>query len=177
MQQELIAGDSLNFLTTLPEYPAGAGWVLKYRLAPATAGGTAIDLQATAEGDAYRIATAAATTATWSADRHTWSAWVEKAGEVYTVDSGQILIKPNPRTLAAGYDGRSLAHKALDDAKAALAAWKPTQRRYKVGEREMEFSSTADIIKLITYWEQQVKAEDVLAGRAEKVGRRIYSRI
>lgn len=177
MQQELIAGDSLNFATALPDYPAGAGWVLKYRLAPATVGGSVIDLQAVAEGDAYRVAVAAATTSGWAADRYTWSAWVEKSGEVYTVDDGQIRVKPNPRTLAAGHDGRTLAHKALDDAKAALAAWKPTQRRYKIGEREMEFNSSAEIIRHITYWEQQVKAEDVLAGRAEKVGRRIYSRI
>ncbi|MGV8823974.1 hypothetical protein [Methylibium petroleiphilum] len=177
MRQELIAGDSLKFPTVLPEFPASAGWVLKYRLAPATVGGTAINLEASAVGDAYEVAIAAATTADWSPDRYTWSAWVEKSGEVYTVDDGQIVIKPNPRTLAAGHDGRTLAHKALDDARAALAAWKPTQRRYKIGEREMEFNSSAEIIRLITYWEQQVKAEDVLAGRAEKVGRRIYSRI
>ena len=93
------------------------------------------------------------------------------------VDQGQLVVKPDPFTVAAGYDGRSTARKALEDARTALAAWNPTRRKYRIGDREMEFASTADIIKLITWWEQQVSREDVLAGRAENVGRRIFSRI
>lgn len=177
MQNELIAGDSLNFLTQTPKYPASQAWVLYYRLVPRTAGNAAISITATAEGDDHRVLVAAATTAGWAADSYTWSAWVDKAGEKYTVQDGQIVIKADPRTAAAGHDGRSLARKALDDARTALAAWKPTQRRYKIGEREMEFNGTADIIKLITYWERQVASEDLLAGRTVQVGRRIYTRI
>lgn len=176
-QQTLVAGDSLNFATSVPQYPAGDGWVLKYRLVPRTAGGTPIDLTATAEGDDHRVSVAATATTTWNSDTYGWTAWVEKAGEVYTVDAGQIVVKPNPRTLVAGTDTRSQAEKALADAKAALAAWTPTRRRYRIGEREMEFNSPADIIKLITWWEQQVAAENVMAGRAERPARRIFSRI
>lgn len=176
-QQELVAGDSLNFLTAGGAYPASSGWVLKYRLAPRTGANTAIDITATAEGDDHRVAIAAVSTSSWAADNYTWVSWVEKAGEVYTVDNGQLVVKPNPRTLPAGYDGRSGARRALDEARTAFYAWNPTQRRYKIGDREMEFNSTGDILKKIKQLEQEVLAEEVMAGRTEKVGRRIHSRI
>lgn len=177
MQQELVAGDSLNFLTTVKDYPAGDDWELHFRLVPRTSTNVAIELEAVAEGDDFRTAVAASTTAGWAADSYTWVSWVEKTGESYSVESGQIVVKPNPRTVAPGYDGRSGAAKALDDARAALYSFNPTRKRYKIGEREMEFNSTAEIVKHISFLEQQVAKEDVLAGRVEKVGRRIYSRI
>lgn len=177
MQQELIAGDTLNFTTTTPGYSAADGWVLKYRLVSRTVGGAAITLTGTAEGEAHRVQASATATAAWVAGTYGWSAWVEKAGEKYTVQDGQILVKPDPRTVAAGTDTRSQARRALDDARTALAAWTPTMRRYRIGDREREFSSTADVIKLIAHLEREVEAEDRLAGRVVKPGRRIYSRI
>ena len=179
MQQHLIVGDSLNFPASTPDYPANDGWVLKYRLVPRAAGGGAapIEIIATAEGADHRVAVTAAVTATWVAGDYGWSSWVGKGAEQYTVDQGQITLRPNPRTVAIGTDLRSQAEKALADAKAALATWSPTRRRYRIGDREMEFNSTADIVKLITWWEQQVAAENVMAGRAERPARRIYSRI
>ena len=49
--------------------------------------------------------------------------------------------------------------KALDDAKTAFAAWTPTTRRYKINGREMEFSSTAEILQVISHWENEVRRE------------------
>jgi hypothetical protein len=179
MQQELIAGDSLNFATATPAYPASAGWVLSYYLVPRTAGGQAITLSSVAEGDDHRIQVSAATTATWGADNYNWAARVDKSGEKYTVDQGQITIKPNPFAVPVGYDGRTQAEKALDQAKAALAAWTPSQRKYRIGEREMEFNSPADIIQAVNYWENQVAREQRAAaiskGLADK--RKTYVRL
>jgi hypothetical protein len=180
MQQELIAGDTLNFLTTVTGYSAADGWVLNWRLVPRTIANPAIVLTSTAEGSDYRTQSPAATTATWAADAYTWTSWVSKGAEVYTVDSGQITIKPNPRTVAAGYDGRSEARKALEQARAALTTYTASQgmtKSYKIADRERVFNSAAEIIKLITYLEAQVTEEERLAGRAEKPSRRIYSRI
>jgi len=179
-QQTLVAGDSLNFLTAGGAYPASAGWVLKYRLVPRTAGGTPIDITAAAEGDDHRVAVAASTTANWSPDVYTWASWVEKAGEVYTVDGGQIEVKRNPRDMPAGFDGRTDARKALEQAKAAFATYSASAgktRQYTIGGRQMVFNSPADIIKVIRYWEAEVEKEDTLAGRSPSVGRRIFSRI
>jgi hypothetical protein len=177
MQQDRItAGDSLNFLVQGGAYPASSGWALTYTLVPRV-GGTVITISTAAESTDFRVAVAAATTAAWAAGQYTWFQRVDKAGERYKVAEGQVTIDPDPANLAAGFDGRSQARKALDDARAALAAFSPARKRYRIGDREMEFNSPADIIKLISYWERQVQAEDVLAGRAERVGRRIFTRI
>ena len=177
MHQSLISGDTLSLLTPAGSYPASAGWVLHHRLVPRTAGGPAITLDATAEGDDHRTLVAASTTAGWAAGSYSWSSWVTRGAESYTVSSGQTVIQPDPRAVTAGYDGRSQSRKALDDARAAFAAWTPTRQSYTIGTRQMHFNSPADIIKTITYWEQQVAAEERQAGRAAPTPRRIYSRI
>lgn len=178
--QELIAGDTLNFLTSVPGYPASEGWALKYRLVPRASGNTPLLINPVAEGSDYRTQVPAATTTGYAADQYTWFSWVEKGLETYTVDTGQIIIKPNPRTAAAGYDGRTDARKALEDAKAARTSWISNNgavRSYKIADREREFNSVSDIIKLITYLEQEVLKEDRLAGRADQPSRRIYTRL
>ena len=144
---------------------------------PRTSTNPAILLTAAAEGSEHRTQASATTTAAWAADNYTWTSWVEKGSEKYTIDSSQITVRPDPRTAAAGYDGRSDARKALDDARLALTTYNPLQRSYKIADREKVFNSAADIIKFITYLEQQVANEERLAGRAEKPSRRIYSRI
>ena len=175
MQSTLTAGDTLNLIISVADYPASAGWVLKYRLVPRTGTNSAISITASASGNDYLVLVAAATTAGWAADSYSWTSWVEKAGEVYSVDSGQIVIKPDPRTAAAGTDGRSQAHKALDDARAALAAWSPTRRRYRIGDREMEFNAVSEIVAMIGHWEREVQRElraaAMEAGRGSKRGK------
>lgn len=174
----ITCGATLDVALAAPAgYSSGDGWQLKVRLVSRAAGGTAVTLVAVADGGDYRVQADAATTAAWTAGDAGWTAVVERSGQVVPVGDGVTTLRPNPLTLAAGADLRSQARKALDDARAALAAWTPTRKRYKIGEREMEFNSAAEIIKLITYWEQQVRSEDILAGRAEKPARRIYSRI
>jgi hypothetical protein len=172
----LRAGDTYSQLVPLAAYPASVGWVLKARFTP-RAGGSAIQITGSAEGDDHRLQATAAATAAWVAGDYAAVQWVEKAADVHTVASGQISVLPNLRAILGATDTRSQAEIALAAAKAALAAWTPTQRRYRIGEREMEFNSTGEIIKLITYWEGQVSNEAVLAGRATKPGRRIFSRI
>jgi hypothetical protein len=175
--EKLIAGDSLNFATCVPGYSAADGWTLRYRLVPMSGAGGAIDLVATADGDSHRVQASAAVTANWPAGVYSWASWVDKAGERYTNQTGQLTVTADPRTATAGWDNRSAWRKALDDAKAALQAWTPTRRRYKIGEREMEFNTSADIIKHIKFLEGQVLQEDINAGRATAPARRIYTRI
>lgn len=170
----LIAGDTLSAVATLSDYPASAGWSLAVTLVPRTAGAPRT-LNAVAEGDAFRINAASAATAGWSAGVCTWVARVSRDGEVHTVGQGQMEIKPDPTTMTGGFDGRSQALKALEDCRTALASWSPTRRRYKIGEREMEFRSTAEIIQQITYWESQVNRET--PGARPAFSGRIYTRL
>lgn len=174
----LRAGDTYRQLVQPGDHSAADGWVMKQRFTPRAAG-SAIEMTATAEGAAHRFLVAASATASWPAGEYTAVRWVEQGAEVWTLAQWQLTIAPNLRAASPGLDTRSLARRALDDAKAAYAAMMedPTLRRFKIGEREREFNSPADILAHITYWESQVAVEERLAGRREPVARRIYSRI
>jgi len=178
-QQTLISGDTLTFLTTLADYAASDGWVLTYRLVPRAVGGAPVSISSTAEGTAHRLTATAATTSGWITGAYGWSAYVTKGAERYTVDSGQLIVQPNPASVASGTDTRSQAEKALDDARAAFAAWSPTRRSYRIGDREMTFNAAAEIITHVSYWENVVareqRAADKAKGRPDR--RQLYVRM
>ncbi len=180
MKDLLTVGDTVDFLTTVADYPASAGYTLKYRLVPRTSG-TAILLTATASGDDYRTQASPAISSGWTAGEYSWSGWVEKTGFRQIVESGLCTILPDPSAVTA-YDGRSQAQKALDDANTALANFSSTGgrvKRYSIAGREMEFDSAADILQLVNYWSNEVSRENAAA--AVKAGapnpRRIYLRM
>lgn len=183
-QQELVAGTTLNFLTSVADYPATDGWTLKYYLRLRTAAG-AIDLTAAAEGADYRVqvpASGGSGTASWTPGVYAWESRVEKGTEKYPVDSGQITVLPDISAASGTFDSRSLAEKALDDAKAAYAAFmasRGTMRRYKIGEREMEFTTGADIVERINYWQLEVNRERRQKALAKGLPdpRRVYVRL
>lgn len=180
MEPRYIAGDNITFLVVDPDYKASAGWVVKLRLVPTAVGGTAIEITTTAEGDDHRVAVTPAVSGLWAAGTYSWAAWAEQGADVYTISQGQSRIEPNPRTLAAGTDTRSLAVKALADCKEALATFRATKgltRRYQIGIREVEFSSTSEILAEIRYWQTEVEKEVVAAGGKRRTSGRILARL
>jgi hypothetical protein len=180
----LVVGDTLDFVDQVPAYPATDAWTLKYRLTPtfAAPAQTPIDLTATTYTTTdYRVQAGPATTATWKAGIYTWTRWVEKAGARQSLGEGRIEFRPDPATLVQGYDPRSSAQRALDDAQAALANFQATGGRvksYSINGRSMEFDAAVDIIKLVNYWQNEVAREN--AAKAVQGGqpdpRRIYLR-
>jgi hypothetical protein len=179
-QNEVVAGDSLNFTVAGGAYPASAGWVLTYRLVP-RAVGAEINFNATASGDDFVVALDAAATENWAAGAYTWWQRVEKAGEKYTLGQGQLTVRPNPATLTGGFDGRSEAVKALEEAKAARASWITSGGRiasYQIAGRTMTYKSAIEIDREIRFWEGEVarhqQAERIAAGLP--TGGRFYVR-
>ena len=155
----IIAGDTLDFSITVPDYSAADGWTLNYRLVP-RASGTAIEFSSTADGDAHVIAVSAATTAAWAAGAYSWAAYVDaSAGASHTWRSGDITLYADPRTATAPLDLRTDAERALADAEAALAAWNPTMKRYVIGGREMMFHAATEILPVVGYWKAAVQRE------------------
>ena len=148
MRDTLIVGDSLDFTTSVPAYPASDGYTLTYRLIPRTSG-TAITLVATTSGEDYRVTIAPDIAATWTAGEYTWSAWVEKTGERYSVDSGTVTLKVDPAIVSA-YDGRSTARKALDAINLALETYGAQAHisEYTIGNRSMKFKDQADLLTM-----------------------------
>ena len=177
LPQSLIAGDSFELTLEGESRGPGEGWACHLRLVPRSAGQSVQQLEATVVDGVHRFAVGAATSAAWAAGHYMVTLWVTRGDESVTLTTQQLQILPNPRTAAAGIDTRSTARKALDDLNAALAAWNPLRKSYTIGDRTMEFNSTAEIIKLINHWQLQVDAEDRTAGRKARMPRRIYTRL
>lgn len=170
----LTAGDTLALTASVSDYPASAGYTLKYRLAPRAAG-TAIDITATAAGDDYAVAVAASTTLTWATGFYTCTKFVEKAGERYTVDRGQLEIRAASTTLAAATDGRTHARIVLDAINAVIEARATKdQEEYTIGSRSLKRIPIAELIKFREYYQAKVNAEDnTAAGRSSRLVARL----
>lgn len=56
------------------------------------------------------------------------------------------------------------------------AAGRALTRRYKIKDREMEFTGLADLLKQIRFWQQEVARLEAAAGLALARPRRIISR-
>lgn len=176
---KLVAGDTLSFATSTPDYPASAGWALVYKLVPAVAGeGVAITLTSSAEGDDHRVTASSATTALWVPASYTWVAYATKSGERYTLNQGTVQILPDPAS-ATSLDGRSMARKALDAVEAYLTdKTNLAAAEYQIAGRQLrrhslpELWAHRDRLKFEVSKEQA--AERVAAGLPDQ--RRVYVR-
>lgn len=175
---ELRAGDTWKWTQSFADYPAGA-WTLKYRFKSPTGG---FEIVATAAGDDFAVAHAAATTAGYAAGTYTWIAWVEGGtSEKYTVDTGVATIDADYRsgTATAGLDDRSHARKTL----AAIESWiesrNPGVAEYEIAGRRMKYIPVTDLLKLRQNYKAEVAAEDAAEAIRNGLGtgRRIQFRL
>ena len=174
----IVAGDTLAWTKSLPDYPASEGWQLSYRLINATG---KIDITSAADGDEHAITVAATTTAAYTPGVYTWQSAATKAAERYTVATGAVTIKPNLAAQAGGYEARSVARKALDDTRNALALWIASNgqvQEYEIAGRRMKYASAEDIIQRINLLEREVAREDAAERLAagQQTGRTLYVR-
>ena len=180
MQSSLVVGDTLNFTTYVADYLPSDGWTLKFRLVP-RASGTATTITTTqdsSDSSLHRAQVAATTTATWTAGEYSWHSYVEKASESYSVSSGQVTLKPNPRT-ASTLDNRSTAKTALDAVQAVLSGKATTGvLSYRIGERTLQSYSIPELLQLEAKLVSDVKREEgaaaIAAGLPSK--RRVFVR-
>jgi|GEM_PF-982787 len=174
MVSRLVAGFTLNFADRIAAYPASAGWTLRYRLIPTFTAPVQVPIDLTAapfEGDAYQVTAAPATTAAWQPGAYTWSRWVERAGEAHPLGVGRLVIDVNPMTAAAGYDGRTLAARALDEAMSAFAAAQTAAAsgarqavEYSIAGRSVKYAdaqqAVAALMQTVNFWRAEVERED-----------------
>ncbi len=110
----VTAGDSLTWQIALPDYPASAGWTLKYALV-SLAG--KYDLAASAAGDAHLIEVAAATSAAWQPGTYQVQKYVEHGAAAtlrrITLGLGSLTVLRSLAALDAATDTRSFARRAL----------------------------------------------------------------
>ncbi|MEY2686550.1 MAG: hypothetical protein RL375_748 [Pseudomonadota bacterium] len=170
MIDKLTAGDTLNFLTSGGDYPAGSGWSLVYKLIPRTAGPSVISFSSSAEGDDHRVTVASTTTANWTAGTYSWAVYASRSGERHTLQTGTTQIMADPGAVST-LDTRSPAAIALEAADAALAAYgaKAYLHSYEIAGRSQRFQDPATFMA----WRDKLKAEvrreeaaaDIAAGR------------
>lgn len=173
MLTQLIAGDSLTFTRSVPDYPASAGYTLSYRLVPISGAGTAITFNATASGADYAVSVAPATTAAWAVGEYSWAAYVSKAGERRTVDSGTLKVAPDVGAVNAPWDARSFARQALDAIEAAiLQRASSTQLEVAVFGRTVKSMSHAELLAARSRLAREVEAEQAASDLANGVKRK-----
>lgn len=165
--QPLTAGSTIDQpIAALAGYPAGAGWVLKVRLAARSSGGSAVTYPCVADGDAYRLQIAAAA-ATWPPGDYSWSAWVERAAERFPVGAGTVAVAPDPTAIGAGYDGRSQARRMLDAVEATLEGRATSATaEYEIAGRKMRYIPLPELLTLRDRLRADVAREDAAAAVA-----------
>lgn len=175
------AGDSASWTETLAAYPHTDGWVLRYRLLSPCA--PVVEFAATAGADPaeHVVTLVAADTAAWTPGDCTLVAYVERGPDRHTLGSQPAVVAPD-LTTAPVHDGRSLNRRALDDARAALAAHMASGRAhvesYTIAGRSMKFRSVQELRDLIAYYEGEVAKESATrAAYAGVAGGRIFTRM
>lgn len=163
----LVAGDTLDFPDSVPGYPPADGWTLKYKLTPRFSAPTQapITLTATTSGTTYRTQASPATTATWVPGIYSWARWVEKSGARQTLDPlvPSLELLADPSTTAQGYDPRSTASQIYDGLLTLYASYSAGQgmvSEYSIAGRMMRFRDSADLIKQLQFWRNEVAREE-----------------
>ena len=162
---QIIAGDTLNFTTEVPDYPADEGWTLTHRLIPRTSG-TAIELVSAADTvddpALHRTQATAVTTAAWAAGDYSWVAYATKAAERYTVAQGALEILADPGA-ATAMDLRTHAAKMVEAIESWLESKDPAVAEYEIAGRRMKYIAPADLIKLRLKYLAEARGEAAAA--------------
>lgn len=140
----IIAGETVKWLTSLPDYPASAGWVLGVTfISP----GQRYSATATASGDDHLVAISAGATALWEPGDYAMRAQVVYGGEVYTVrDVPRIVVAP---AYTAAVDPRSTAARALAAVEAVLEGRASSAvAEYEINGRSLRYMPVAELLAL-----------------------------
>jgi hypothetical protein len=172
---KLIAGDSLDFTTSVADYPATAGWTLKYRLIPRFTSPVQAPITLTAttyETSSYRVEAGPSETDGWAPGVYSWASWVEKVGSRVTIEQGgELTVAPDPGAATQGTDVRSSAQQALDAVTAMLSGKASSGvAAYRIAGRELRSYELTELIKLQSSLRADVQRERRAASIAAGLG-------
>jgi hypothetical protein len=164
--EEFTRGDTVKWKINLPDYAPQDGWTLKYSFV--TSSGQ-VDVTGTDNGDGYHLVTIDSTTSqSFSAGDWSWQAYVEKAGERYTVRRGTLVVKEDFASQTSGYDARTHVKKVLDALEATILGKATSdQLSYTIAGRSLSRMSPSELI----HWRDIYRAEYEREKRAERIRR------
>lgn len=151
------AGATLDTCAALGNFPAPE-WTLAVHLR----GPAVINLAATPDGAAHKLAKAAADTAAFTPGVYQYVARVTRAadGWVEQVDAGQVEVLRDLATITDATDLRSDAQRGLDAIEAVLQKRAGMdQMRYTINGRELWRTPIADLLKLKGHYQTLVRRE------------------
>jgi hypothetical protein len=160
--KQLVAGDTWDWLVTLCDYSASAGYTLKLYLR----GPQILDIIATAQGSDFKLHKDPVDTSKLTAGVYQWSAAVFDANQAKTtVGSGTVEIIADASTAKAGTDGRSLAKKMLDAIEAVLLDRNARiETSYQIDGRMLSLCTHDQLIKARGYWKSKYTQEQIESG-------------
>ena len=151
----LLAGDSYTITLTYPDYPASAGWTLRY----AVAGVDVKTWESTADGDEHVMTLTAAETAGLIAGTYNYQlrAILDSAAE--TIDRGLLAIEADLAALAPGASANYWEglKRDAETALTALVAGGAVQMVTILGRQTM-FRSPQDLMRLIAQCDARITA-------------------
>ena len=163
---QIIAGDSVTWVRSLPDYPASLGWVLHYAML--SLGKAPILIDGTAQGNDHLVELTAVATAAYAAAEYRWTSYVTNGAERKTLASSTIRILPDPATATEAFDPRTENQKILDAITAVLAGELTNPlAKYKIAGREAERHSRMELLKLQSIYQHRVAVEN---GKAPFIG-------
>jgi hypothetical protein len=166
--QQLVAGDTLDFVDTVAAYPPADGWTLKYRLVPrfTTPTQAPITLTAATSGTDYRVQVGPSGTG-WAPGDYTWARWVEKSGARVSLGEGMLEVLADPSTIVAGYDPRTHGRKVLESIEAVIEGRATLdQQSYAINGRQLVRTPLADLLRMRDTYRAEVRREDDAAKAA-----------
>lgn len=148
----------------LCDYPASV-WTLTYYFKKTGSAGANFSIQASADGDAFAVTVAKATTAAYTAGDYTWAALVGDGTDQHEVDVGTFTLLPR-YDAAANLDDRSHARIVLDAIEAVIEnRATQDQQEYSIGGRSLKRMPIADLLSFRSHYRAEVYAEE----QAERV--------
>ena len=152
------AGDTISWQKTISDYPASAGWTLKYILV--SSGKTPISIDSTASGSDHLISVSAVTSAAYVPAVYHWTAYVQSLTERKTLFSGVLEILPNPATVTSATDPRTHAEKALEVLEAAILGKLTTSMaEYEIAGRRVKNYTLKEMIELRAIYRSEVRRQ------------------
>lgn len=161
----LYAGDTATWLKTLPDYPAGQGWVLFYELVN---GQRRLHFTAAAQGNDHLVNVAASDTAQWAPGQYDWRARVSRDSQVFTVATGRTAVQPS---FAEAVDARSTARRTLEAIEAVLEnRASSATAEYQIAGRQLKYIPIPELLTLRDRYRRDVRDEEAAARMAAGLG-------
>jgi hypothetical protein len=115
-----VAGDTIPWTKSFPDYSSAAGWALTYAFRLQQGSGI-LNVTAVPSGtDDFAVTIPATDTVKMKPGVWVWAAYVTNGAERYQVDSSTVTVLPNLATIDSQTDLRTPARRAYDN---ALVAW------------------------------------------------------